>query len=169
MEGVMFQEGQSVFYKNMGVCEIVSICTPTDKGCSKPCYMLRPLSTNGSTFYVPVDRADQLLRALLSPDEALKLIHKMPTMELLAFHNIRERDPIVKEIFKSGSQERLISLMRTMHTKPGREGKSLTAKETEILGNAEKLLYDELSVVLDIPYSEVYCYIERELTKKVAT
>ena len=81
----MFQEGQHVIYERTGVCRIIGILPASQvPGAQKQTqyYQLTPVFGHG-LIYIPVDTA-VFMRPILTRQQALALIHKLPTAPALS-------------------------------------------------------------------------------------
>lgn len=82
LENLTYQPNDFVSYGSSGVCRIVSCVSRSFDGIHEELYyQLTPVSENHSTYYVPVDRASERLRPLLSREEIYQLIDNINTSE----------------------------------------------------------------------------------------
>lgn len=83
----MYQVGQYIMYKNIGICIVEAIgkfCFFGEK--EKEYYTLRPLYTNNnSRFYVPVD-TKVFMRNAITKQEAYQYLEKLGSVQTRPFH-----------------------------------------------------------------------------------
>ena len=84
----MFQKGDYVVYGNLGVCRVEGLEERRFEGLetAHPYYQLSPIY-QGGVLYVPADNPRIPLRAVISAEEANRLIDAIPAMDPKAFHS----------------------------------------------------------------------------------
>lgn len=164
----MYKENDMILYGSQGVCQIVGITTREFGGKMIDYYILKPVYSEGSTVFVPVDNEELTckMKKILSLDEIKALIHTMPEMELIWIENDNQRKEKYKEIIKNGKRDELISLIKTLHQHREslvENGKKFHATDEKFLKDAEKILYDEFKYVLNIEEDEVVPFIIEQI------
>ena len=94
--------------------------------------------------------------------QVLSLIASMPEKETVWIDNDRERRESFLAAVKTGKSEEWVKLIKTiyqMKQEKFRAGKKLQKSDEDIMKIAEKNLYEEFAVVLDISPDEVPSYI----------
>lgn len=164
----MFSVGEMIIYGGEGVCTIEKIDSMNISGVSKDkkYYYLTPLY-RGGTIYAPID-TPVFMRNLISKDEALALIDKIPTIEADVFSsiNIRLLSEHYQSIIKSYKCEDLVKVMKAIYKKQQiafEKGKRLGSVDERFLQKAENMLFGELAVALDIKKDEVDDFIRNKL------
>lgn len=160
----MFQIGDKILYGSVGVCEIKEICAKDFGGKSSDYYVLIPIYKEQSTVYVPVDSEAlcEKMRALHTKEELNAIFESLHDEEIVWDDNKYTRREAFNGILEKGSLTALFSLYRVLdlHNKELCEkGKKLHVFDERIFGDAEKLIREEVSVVLDIPKESVKEYI----------
>lgn len=165
----MFEKGDCIVYGTTGVCRVEDI-GPID-GISgsdpeKVYYKLKPVRTGG-TIYIPVD-GKVFMRRVMTKQEADHLIHQMPSIDEEVCNSRDQR--ILNEHYKASlrthSCEELVKLIKSVYVKNRRlikNGKKVGKTDLEYRKKAEALLYDELSVSLELPYDQVKKYVESQV------
>ncbi len=160
----MFKIGDYVAHYKEGVCEVMSIGKP-DIGCldkQKEYYTLKPLYDAGVTIYTPVDNGKGQLREVISGEEAQALIDDMRNIEMIGVTDEKRREIFYREaLFKNQCRE-WISIIKTSYTRKMKRissGKKVINVDDKYLNIAEKFLYGEFAVALDIPKEKVEGYI----------
>lgn len=167
----MFQKGSLLIYDNVGVCRVEDIGTPagipvSDK--TKDYYTLTPLFGSG-TIYIPVDTS-VFMRPVISREEALELIHRIPEIREEAFESQNQKvlNDYYKAAFQTHECEDLLQLIRSIYTKQqllATRGKKTGKTDQQYMKRAKDLLHEELAVALDLPVQEVESYIVQEMEK----
>ena len=166
----MFQINDTVMYGNAGVCRIVDIRPESFAGERKTYYVLKPVASDTSTIYCPVDNQKIKMRKLLSTAEIYQLIQTMPDAQTSWIENEQERKEAFSEIVKHGSHRELVQLIKTLYHKREErlaEGKKFHLADERIMREAEQILYGEFAHVLHIRQDEVVPFITGQLGRTV--
>lgn len=151
----MFQVGDYIMYKNIGVCTVEAVGKLSfSAGKEKDYYTLRPLyASNNTHIYVPVD-SNLFMRNVITKQEAYYYLMELENMEskpfgakktaqlnahydgLLATHKITDRLRLLKELYQK-------------EEKVKEKGKKFGQMETNYKNKIEKLLADEFSYALN--------------------
>lgn len=164
----MFKIGDYVAHYKEGVCEITAI-GKLDMSCSdkkKEYYTLKPLYDAGGTLYTPVDNDRQQIREVIAEEEARMLIEDMPNIEELWVSDEKRREALYKEaLFKNQCRE-WIAIIKTSYLRKKKRlssGKKVINVDDKYLNIAERFLYGELAVALNMPKDEVKDYIKNSV------
>lgn len=154
--------GEKIIYGANGVMEIVDVREEIIGDVARKYYVLRDLnSTSASQIFVPVDNEKLVssMRPLLTRDEAMDMISRIkniPEAEWKADNRIRSEK--FRQVIESGDREGMISVIKAVYEngiKRQEEGKKNFLADENIMRKAEKVIYSELSTVLEIPEGEV--------------
>ena len=100
-----YTPNEYVSYGTSGVCQIVSVEQRSFDGeHEESYYKLRPVGNGNSTYYVPVERAADRLRPLLTKEQIYGLIDEMADVDFSETEwcsNSRERRGIFQNILHS--------------------------------------------------------------------
>lgn len=166
----MFQPGELVVYGSTGVCRVESIEQPNQTGPDRhrDYYRLKPLYQDGVIFS-PVDNTKVAVRPVISREEAERLIalipsiqadaYRAPTLQALAQH--------YQTAVQSHSCRELIELMMSIYTKQKQaeaQKRRLGMVDERYMKQAERLLYGEFAVALELPVEEVQPYIAQRVS-----
>ena len=113
----MFEIGDYVLNATNGICkisEIVELDMSGDKQL-KSYFLLRPVEEDNDRVYIPVDNADKRIRKVITQDEALAVLDRVPEIEALAVNNEKERETRYKEAVRSCEPDSVISLLKCLH------------------------------------------------------
>ncbi len=161
----MLKENELIMHESAGVCRL--------RGREKLdrhhgyYYVLCPLYDSSSTLYVPVDSDRIHLRPIMSREDAMALIEKLPEVEVLHFESLNDQKQRSSEILKSGDPLRLAQLAKTIYQSKSRRSRSSKITYTSdhnILRQVEKLLFGELAVALDIQRADVLDFIAAHIS-----
>ena len=103
--GKMFETGEYVVYGRTGICQVTGVTTMRVDGSSgeKLYYVLRPGGETDGKIFTPVEGGKQVLRGIITREEAERLIDEIPSIEtLIATRNASV--PVNAEIFFGSSR-----------------------------------------------------------------
>lgn len=151
----MFKVSQKVSYGPQGVFEISEIADKNLTGKTQKYYILRSVKGNGSVVYVPVDNEKLVarMRPVLSSQEVYDLIKDMPEEEFDWIESDEERKSVFRNIIAECEPKRLAYLIKSVYLHQRElflQGKKLYSSDERYFKEAERILYDEFSIVLDI-------------------
>lgn len=165
----MFEVGNLLIYDTTGVCKVLEIGVPSglpvaNKG--RKYYKLAPVFGSG-TIYIPVD-TKVFMRPVITREEAEQLIKKIPEIreDICETHNQKVLEDHYKASLMTHECEDLVQLIKTVYTKKKtleKNGKKTGKTDQTYMKRAKQLLYEELSIALDIPVAEVEDYIARSI------
>lgn len=159
-----FAINDKVLYSIHGVCVIEDI-KPLDFSKSKEnYYILKPAGDSKSSVFVPVgnEKLESKMKKILSADEINELISSMPEEEGIWIENETERKASYSEIIRSNDRHAMIRLIKTLYLRRESlksEKKKLRLFDERFLHEAESILYDEFSYVLNIEKEQVVPFI----------
>ncbi|MBQ8758640.1 MAG: CarD family transcriptional regulator [Clostridia bacterium] len=164
----MFNVGDAVFYGVHGVCVVEDISKKEIFGSVKDYYTLRPVYTNRSKVFVPVERAEAAvdLRKVITKEDVAEIIEQLKTAESIWIDDDAARKQKFGEILKHGTGKELASLIKTVYEKRNvliSEKKKMHAADERAFSDAEKILYEEFAFVLGIEKEQVASYITEKL------
>lgn len=142
------------------VCKIIN----DDNGI----YNLVPISDESIKYKVPVNSS--LLRDLISKKEINMLLKDMPFIDAIDSSNEKKMEEVYKELMKSGTHEDLIKIIKTTYLRNQIRifnNKKISEIDDEYFKRAEKYLYEEIGIVLNMSADEVRDYIIEKLKKQV--
>ncbi len=165
---IMLTINTYVVYGTNGVCQITGIKKEKFGGSEKEYYLLKPINTEGSIIYVPLDNVmlTSKIKNLLSLDEIHELIKHMPEEQITWIADSKLRGEKYKDIFGRGDRRELVCMMKSIYRQKKdrtREGKKLWSGDEKALNIAEKILFDEFAIVLNITPEQVAPFIYQEL------
>ena len=165
----MYKINDKVLYATDGVCVVEDIAERNFGGKTETYYILKPYAKSISSIMIPVSNKTLVsrMRMLLSVDEVLSLIDRMPHENSIEWIEDRKRrNEEYRSIIMQGDRDKLVGLIRVIYEYAERQkelGKNIHAQDQRTLGEAERILYDEFSVVLGIKREDVLGYIRDRL------
>lgn len=161
----MYKINDYVIYKK-DVCKIKDI--KNNKMNGKDYYILVPIDDESLKINVPIDNEIGLLKNIISKQEAEDLINNILNIDII--ENIQERDieKTYKELLYNGNHIDLIKIIKTSYLRNDnriKNNKKLSEKDTNYFNLAEKYLYNELSLSLDMSFDETKNYIINKLNQ----
>lgn len=155
----MYKIDDYVMYRH-DVCKIKDI--RENKLTSKTYYVMTPLDDESLIIDIPTEDKMGFLRNIISKEDAEKLINNIPSIEPLK--GIRDKDLVYlyKELINTGNHENLIKIIKTTYLRNEdrlNNKRKISEKDSTYFKLAEKYLYNELSISLDMTVDEVKNYI----------
>ena len=167
-EDIMLNLGEIVIYNTHGVCKVCEIIQKEFAGVIKDYYVIKPINGSKSCVYLPTDNEVSLskVRPILDKRTILNLIDDIPNQFIDWIENDNERKVIFSNIIKDGDRNMLIALIKVILKQKNilkAKKKKLHASDEQSLKEAETLLYEEISYVLDLDRQEVYNMLKDKL------
>lgn len=160
----MYSTGDRIIYGESGVCIVENIAplpssSPSD---GRLYYHLTPLVGRGD-YFVPVD-SGAFMRPVISRDEAEAVIDAIPSIEPAICYDSRFNhvDAFYKEIFKLHSPEAMVSIIKGLRIRTANR-KTRSSRADATMKRAKEILHGELSVALEMEYSQVEAYIMQRI------
>lgn len=161
----MFEQGQQVIYGGNGVCRIEEIAE-RDTGVLgvRQVYVIRLAS--GLTSYVPVE-SSVFMRALISPEEAERVLTDYPTIGMRAFagSNSKALSDQYRAIIARHDPREMLCLYKSLQNKveqARRAGKKPGTMDERFASLALEQVAQELSVVLCRSMQEICAQLSED-------
>ncbi|MBR5768481.1 MAG: CarD family transcriptional regulator [Clostridia bacterium] len=163
----MFKQGDTVIYGTNGVCRIDGITQMDYTGEKKDYYVLKPVFNGRSTLFVPTDSETLTarMRPLITEAGIRALAKKFPSIEPLWIEDEDERKAKCNAVLTDNDRETALALIKAIRVHRDRQaliGKKLHVADERFLKDAEKLLREEASFVLDADYNRVLSFLEEK-------
>ena len=168
----MFSIGDKIIYGSDGVFTVSEYASsPIDRNDTRQFYVLRPIyGPVGNVIMTPVDNEKAKMRPVMSHDEAIAFVDSLPTIEALTVEREKNRRDIYRKTLEMASVESLVSIIKTVQIRRielAKIKKRPSESDNDYEKKAKHCLYGELSVALEIPFSEVERFIECRLESLV--
>ncbi len=164
----MYSINDTVLYGANGVCRVSDICQKEFSGTAKDYYILRPISNEALTIFVPVNNkllTDKIKR-ILSQKEICELISSLSNEPISWIEDDMERKEHYRSVLLSGNRRETLKMIRELYIHKQEQqskGKKMHLSDEQFLKEAEKLLYSEFSLVLNIKEDEVPSFIAERI------
>lgn len=163
-----YKVGDTVLYGTDGVCRITEITNQKIGNETLTYYILKPIYNEKSTIFVPIDNKALLdkMKRILSKEEIFDALSDSGSAEFKWIEDNAERKEAFKNILLRGDLTDILILMKNLciHRKNQEEnGKKLHVFDERILKEAERALFDELSLVLNIDRDNIRSFLEEQL------
>lgn len=160
----MFAKNDTVFYQKNGICEIVDISEKTISNLTKKFYVLRPINDTRTVVYIPCDSEAlvALMKKILTKEEIEIILKKLPTQPSVWIEDRNARKEKFQTILQHGDCLEIITMLKTISIKREElieKRKKLSASDDSIYREAEKMLKETFSYILNIPKENVMNYI----------
>lgn len=147
-----FNIGDLVIHCREGLAKISSI-TEID---GRPFYLVISERQGNETIYVPVDKADLIIRKLMTTEEADELIVYMKSIDFEFNRNTKQRRDLYKKKLSSGEVHELAYLFRQYQLcKKYPEDVKLGPVDIDMLSYATNNLLDEFALTYNIGRDKV--------------
>lgn len=168
----MFGKEEYVFYGSEGVCVIDDIVSSPfdDVKTDGEYYVLHSLHGSGGKMFIPVARAEALMRRLMSRAEIDSLIGDIDKLPLFSEDNLKALKDRYSEAMRTCRPAEWVRVIKTVYSRVlnGRgNGRKVSDAEKAFSENAKRYLYSEVSTVLGIPVESVADYIHDRMSKDV--
>ena len=155
MEPGNFKLNETVFYSAQGVYTITGQTVRDFLGEKKPYLELTPVSEHNAKIYVPLDNAVAFgkMQPLLSKQECLNLLQVEGEQECGWILNDSERKTAYSAVLSGTDRGALLHMVRCLNRhrlQQGKKGKKLHLADERFLKNAQRLLVEDLSLVLQV-------------------
>ena len=115
--GKMFETGEYVVYGRTGICQVTGVTTMKMDGSSSErlYYILRPGGETEGKIFTPVEGGKQVLRGIITKEEAEKLIDEIPSIETLSIENEKFREDSYKKCIRTCECRDLLRIIKTIY------------------------------------------------------
>ncbi len=152
-----YQIGQQVIHCRDGLAVVVGNTSMADKDY----YIVKTVRGTGENIYVPVDRADQIIRFLMSVEEADKLVDFIKTIPMEFNPNTKQRRDAIKKRLLSGDIKDGAYLFKQLYFyKTSNDGSiKYGALDIDMLSFAANNLLDEFAISYKKNRDEIEAFI----------
>ena len=164
----MYQVGDRVVYGIHGVCTVIDREQLVVDRKTVSYLVLEPLGQEGTRCMVPIhnDAAMKKVHPMLTPKTLEAVIHSDEVRADCWNRDENARKQSYRELITSGDSVGQMRMVHTLyqHRKTQiQAGKKVHLADENFLRDVEKLLTDEISVVMDLPVDQARAYLRREL------
>jgi RNA polymerase-interacting CarD/CdnL/TRCF family regulator len=170
----MYKIGDKVFHKDGGVFFIDNIETK-NYGFGDITYLiLTPCFINSAnrslTIFVPESQAKEILRPIMTSQEAEDVIYSLGIIEPIWFSDAKERKERFAEMVHSNDIHNTCIILKSLFTqqlKLSENNKSLNLSDYDYLKKLKKGIEEELALSLSISVEEVSHRIENSINHAI--
>ena len=158
----MWKIGDNVVHNNGGVF-IVDEIKVMNYGfgdvkyiCLKPYYV--DVANKSLTIFVPENKADELIRPIMTKEEALSAIEKIKKVEPIWFTEAKVRKEKFEELFSTHEIDNICIVVKSLYLKQKElqeNNKALNLMDYDYLKKIKKGIEEELSIVLNKTFEEI--------------
>ncbi|MGN0361714.1 MAG: CarD family transcriptional regulator [Bilifractor sp.] len=150
----MYQKGDYVVYGTNGPCLVTDVTRLHMPGCDgkRKYYVLRPVNSDKSTIYSPVDNDKVSMRKVMDRQTAQSMVDQIPDIDVLVVSSEKFREEQYKEIIRNNDVCECISMIKMLlqrRKKRLEQGRKFTTVDEKYLREAESILCSEFSIALD--------------------
>ena len=128
-------------------------------------YVLIPAYDNSIKYKVPAN--SPLLKDLMTREEIDRLLLEIPHINVLNMSD-KQIEQTYKELMNNGTHEDLVKIIKTTYLRNQLRilnNKKISEKDDEYLKRAEKYLYEEIGVVLNISFEQTKEYVIKKINE----
>lgn len=163
----MFKIGDNVVYKR-NVCLVNDI--NLNKFTNKESYELIPIDDSSLKINVPLELESDI-RYVITKEEVEKIIENIPNINILGKMNERNIEQEYKKSLDNFTHENLIKIIKTSYIRNKARTdskKKISDKDDMYFKIAEKLLYTEFSLALNMSYNDTREYVIKRVVESVS-
>ncbi len=123
---------------------------------------MTPIDDESLIIDIPTENKTGFLRSIISTEDAKKLVEKIPTIEPLKNINEKNLEVQHKDMLNTCNHENLIKIIKTTYLRNEdrvNSKKRISEKDSTYFKLAEKYLYNELAISLNMTVDEEKDYI----------
>lgn len=128
-------------------------------------YRLVPVNDTSIKYKVPVD--SNFLKKVITKEEIDRLLLEIPEINTIDLGE-KQIEQEYKELMKSGTHENLVKIIKTSYLRNQiriLNNKRISEIDDEYFRRAEKYLYEEIGIVLNLSFENTKEYIINKLKK----
>ena len=128
-------------------------------------YRLVPVNDTSIKYKVPVD--SNFLKKVITKEEIDRLLLEIPEINTIDLGE-KQIEQEYKELMKSGTHEDLVKILKTSYLRNQiriLNNKRISEIDDEYFRRAEKYLYEEIGIVLNLSFENTKEYIINKLKK----
>ena len=169
----MFSIGDNIIYGSEGVYTVTEYTSsPIDKNDTRQFYVLRPVhGPIGNVIITPVGNDKVKMRAVMTRDEALAFIDKMPSIPTLTVEREKNRREVYRQALAKADGGEFVSIIKTVMARREeflKSKKRLSESDSDYEKKAKFCLHGELAISLELPIDRIEAFIEERLSSTIA-
>lgn len=167
----MFKSGEYVVHGYNGLCVVEGVTHLNMSGISKEAlyYILRPLNSEESKIYLPVEKGEAVSRRIMTKEEAGQFMETIDQVESYWNANHKIREEMYKTAMKTCESSMWIRIIKTLYLyqkERNAMGKRISSSDERFLKHAEEYLYQELSLATGKSYEQIKTEVAERILDK---
>ena len=164
----MFDIGDWVVYGIHGVCKIIGVEKQMVDHRRKPFFVLQPLASKESRFFLPKDNPTALakLRTVLNQQQLQDILTSKEVEDDNWIEDENHRRQYYKDLITHGDRIDILKMVASLHRYKdslAESGRKFHLCDDNFLRDAEKLISSEVALVMDLPMEEAKQYLHQQL------
>lgn len=164
----MFNIGDKIVYGSEGVFTVSEYTSsPIDKNDARVFYILVPLyGPQNNKIVAPGEGGAVSVRAVISRDDALALIERIPDIEEVTVLQERGRRDAYREVLNGGRGEDYVSIIKTVRRRRKEfmaQKRRLSETDTDFESRAKNCLFSEIATALGVTKGEAEAIVDEKL------
>jgi len=154
----MFEVGDYVIYRR-SVCKIKELKKKYLN--NSDYYIIVPVDDESLIIEVPINNANGYLKNIIDKKELERIVNEIPNIKEIG-DTIGNIENEYKQLLNSGEHEDLVKIIKTTYLRNKERqqaGKKIAEKDNNYYKMAEKRLYSEFSIVLNMDYDDTRDYV----------
>lgn len=163
----MYKINDYVVYKR-GVCKVIDI--KINHLSNKDYYVLCPIEDETLKIEVPTENRLGSIRTIISKEEVDEVINKIAEIPPLDSINERLLEQEYRSLLNQDGYEPLIKIIKTTYLRNeerAKNKKKIGEKDNAYFEKAERMLYSEFSIALNMSYEETKEYVINKVAKSI--
>ena len=160
----VFNVNDEVIHCREGLATIIG----SKKMNGKDYFLVRANRISGEIFYVPVDSADSIIRSIMTVKEADELLRYIKSIDKDFNTNTKQRRDAYKRRLSSGDVKDIAYLYRQLYfyNQLGEDNEEikLGPVDLDMLGYANNMLLDELTITYQTPRDRIGSFVENRIS-----
>ena len=162
-----FEKGEKVLYSVNGVCEITDITERFFDKTVKRYYVLKPISNNEATLFVPVNNENLVrkMKRLMTQPQLDEVLNAVSSKDVEWNSNEAVRKEEFRNTISFGNVSEILVLLKSIwlhRRKQNSMGRKLHILDEMYLREAEKIIKEEISTVIGVEQDEVIPYVKNK-------
>lgn len=150
----MYKVGDKVIHNQEGACRIREIVDLNISGAVNEYFLLIPILNEATTIYISTGTNKQRnIRPVITSDKYKKIMSEVSDAPLEWIEDPKQRIKLLSNMISSFDFKELLLALECLNTHENE--KSLSNKDTEFFMFAKKLVFSELSILLDVDYDMI--------------
>lgn len=150
----MYHIGEKIMHRQAGACYIKQITDMDVDDVLKHYYVLEPLLDTKSCIYVSMDENKQKnIRPVIKPEELKNALSEADSNPMEWMENPKQRYVQFNKLIASFSFQDMLLTFQCLSAQKSES--KLNANDEQSLTSVQKLLFSEMSVILNVKYDDI--------------